>query len=58
MGAWPGWGVVLIALYIGAIIGPIIYVLVLLARFVRAHQRGADALESIAEQMRGQQAPE
>ena len=31
-----------------------IYVLVLLTRFVKAHQRGAEALESIAKKLGGE----
>ena len=37
--------------YLLVVVGISIYVLVLLARFVEAHQRGAQALESIAKKL-------
>lgn len=47
-------GTILVVLYIGLIIGLAIYFIVLATRFVRAHQRGAKALESIAQTLSNQ----
>ena len=38
--------------YAGCVIAVIIYVLMLLGRFVRAHERAANALEMVARKMR------
>jgi hypothetical protein len=42
---------VLIALYFIAVVGVITFVLVLMSRFVSAHQRCASALEQIAHKL-------
>ncbi len=42
---------IITVLYFLAIIGVGIFLLVLLARLVKAHQRGADALETIARKL-------
>jgi hypothetical protein len=44
-------GILLALLYLLSIFGVGVYLLVLLARFVKAHQRGADALEAIARKL-------
>ena len=49
-----GIGSILLALYFALIIGIAVYVLVLATRFVKAHQRGAEALESIAQTLNNQ----
>jgi hypothetical protein len=46
---YQGIGSILIVLYFALVIGLTIYVIVLATRFVKAHQRGAEALESIAQ---------
>jgi predicted permease len=47
------WGTLVFSLiYIVCVIAIIIYLIRLAVRFVRAHERGAVALESIAEKMR------
>ncbi len=46
-----GIAVVFTLFYFVIVLGISVYVLVLLARFVRAHQRGADALETIARRL-------
>ncbi len=38
--------------YIACLIGIVIYVFILLGRFVRAHERAAGALETIARKLR------
>jgi predicted RND superfamily exporter protein len=49
-----GIGGILLVLYFALIIGITIYVIVLATRFVKAHQRGAEALESIAQTLNNQ----
>jgi hypothetical protein len=44
-------GLIFILLYLSAIVGVGVYLIVLLARFVKAHQRGAEALEAIARKL-------
>jgi hypothetical protein len=44
-------GIILALLYLSAIFAVGIYLLVLLTRFVKAHQRSADALEAIARKL-------
>jgi len=44
-------GFILALIYLLSIFGVGVYLLVLLARFVKAHQRGADALEAIARKL-------
>jgi hypothetical protein len=46
-----GVGVVFIVLYFAVIFGVVIFLLVLLSRFVQAHQRCAGALEAIARKL-------
>ncbi|MBL8525013.1 MAG: hypothetical protein JNN20_15090 [Betaproteobacteria bacterium] len=53
MGAGIGY-IILMVLYFGLIIGLLIYFIVLATRFVKAHQRGAEALESIAHTLSNQ----
>ena len=43
--------------YLGGCIGVVIYVVVLLRRFVRAHERIADGLESIMRKFREEGQP-
>lgn len=43
---------ILFVFYIIAIIGVVVFILILLSRFVRAHERGADALETIARKLK------
>lgn len=47
-------GNILVVLYFALIIGLVIYFIVLATRFVKAHQRGAEALESIAQTLNNQ----
>jgi hypothetical protein len=44
-------GIVLALVYLLSIFAVGVYLLVLLARFVKAHQRGAEALEAIARKL-------
>jgi len=53
MGAGIGY-IFLMVLYFALIIAPVIYLIVLATRFVKAHQRGAAALESIAQTLSSQ----
>lgn len=53
MGALVGYSFLMV-LYVALIVGPVIYLLVLATRFVKAHQRGAEALESIAQTLSSQ----
>ena len=43
--------ILIFILYIGFVIGIIVYVLRMLGRFVSAHERVADAMETIARKM-------
>lgn len=49
-----GIGSIFMVLYFVLIIGLTIYFVVLATRFVKAHQRGAEALESIAQTLNSQ----
>ncbi len=51
---FPRIEIILIVLYFALIVGLIIYFVVLATRFVKAHQRGAEALESIAQALNSQ----
>ena len=51
---YAGIGNILVVLYFALIIGLVIYFIVLATRFVKAHQRGAEALESIAQTLNNQ----
>ena len=51
---YAGIGSILVVLYFALIIGLVIYFFVLATRFVKAHQRGAEALESIAQTLNNQ----
>ena len=42
-------GTIFMMAYVTLMVGLAIYIFVLATRFVKAHQRGADALESIAQ---------
>ncbi len=46
-----GLGGAIALLYFATVVGIGVYLLVLLTRFVKAHQRGADALEAIARKL-------
>ena len=46
-----GVGTVFILAYFAVVLGVGIYVLLLATRFVKAHQRGAEALETIAKKI-------
>ena len=43
--------ILIFILYICFVIGIVIYVMLMIGRFVRAHERAADALETIARKM-------
>jgi hypothetical protein len=49
-----GGGFIFVLLYFALIIGLVIYFIVLASRFVRAHQRAGEALESIAQTLNNQ----
>ncbi len=50
-------GGILAVLYLACVVGVVIYVLTLLARFVSAHERAVNALETIARKLRDDYKP-